>query len=86
MKTEILLLFFINILSAIGYSLIAPLFPFEAATRGIKENMCGIVISIFAVSNFLATPFGPSLISKYGRKNIFYFATALEVKKINFRL
>jgi hypothetical protein len=79
MKTEIILLFFINICSAIGYSLIAPLYPYEALKRDIKEKVCGFIISMFAVSNFFATPFCPALISKYGRKQIFYFAVIVEV-------
>jgi predicted MFS family arabinose efflux permease len=79
MKTEIILLFFINVCSAIGYSLIAPLYPYEAKKRDIQENICGIVISMFAVSNFFATPFCPTIISKFGRKKTFYYACILEV-------
>ncbi len=79
MAKEFYLLFFINICSAIGYSLIAPLYPSEAILRGIKEDICGLVISMFAVSNFLTTPFCPTLVSKYGRKNMFYFACVIEV-------
>ena len=79
MKKEILVLFFINICSAIGYSLIAPLYPSEAIKRDIKERLCGVIISMFALSNFFATPFCPALIGRYGRKKIFYFACRLEV-------
>jgi predicted MFS family arabinose efflux permease len=82
MKREIILLFSVNIMSAIGYSLIAPLYPSIAKERGIGEHLCGLIISMFALSNFFATPFCPMLISKYGRKNIFYFALSLEVFKI----
>lgn len=80
MIKEIILLFIINTLSAIGYSLIAPLYPTLAEERKVNESICGIVISMFAVSNFFATPFCPSLIIKYGRKNMFYFAMCVEVK------
>lgn len=83
MKTEIILLFFINICSAIGYSLVAPLYPYEARKRDIKEELCGFIISVFAISNFFATPFCPALINKYGRKNTFYYACIIEVT-INF--
>lgn len=82
MSKEIFLLFFINVCSAIGYSLIAPLYPLEAKEKGIQENLCGIVISMFAVSNFFATPFTPALIGKYGRKEMFYTACILEVNKL----
>lgn len=78
MTRELYFLFFINICSAVGYSLIAPLYSTEANKRDIKENICGLIISMFAISNFLATPFIPSLIAKYGRKKIFYVACILE--------
>ena len=82
MKKELILLLFINICSAIGYSLIAPLYSSEAIKRGIKEDICGFIISIFAFANFCATPFCPFLISKYGRKRIFYIACVMEVNII----
>ena len=80
MKKEIIILFFINISSAIGYSLIAPLYSSEAIKRDIKEDLCGLIISMFAFSNFFATPFCPALIGKYGRKKILYIACIVEVK------
>jgi DHA1 family multidrug resistance protein-like MFS transporter len=78
MKKELIALFFINILSAIGYSLIAPLFPPLARERDLKEYTVGFIISLYAISNFLVTPFAPQIISKYGRKKVFYIATIME--------
>ena len=79
MIKAIFLLFVINTLTAMGYSLIAPFYPTLALQRNVSESVCGVVFAMFAVSNFFATPFCPSLISKYGRKNMFYFAMSLEV-------
>ena len=79
MTRELILLFIINTLSAIGYSLIAPLFPSIAHERGLKEHVIGIIISIFAISNFVATPSCPKYIGLYGRKQMFYVAMSLEV-------
>ncbi len=80
MKKEIILLFFLNACSGVGYSIVAPLYPSEAFKHGIGEYLSGTIISMFAVSNFIVTPFCPYLIKKYGRKNILYTACLLEVK------
>jgi MFS family permease len=79
MTKELWLLFVINTLSAVGYSLIAPLYPIIAHQRGIKEHIIGFVISLFAISNFFSTPICPKFISKYGKKNMFYLAMCIEV-------
>jgi MFS family permease len=84
MKKEVIFLFIINVFSAIGYSLIAPLYPALAEERGLGEDICGLVISMFAVSDFLFTPFCPAIIQKVGRKKIFYLAMILEVINIYF--
>ena len=78
MNNQVLLLFFINIFSAMGYSLIAPLYPSLSTEHHINETLTGWIISIFALSNFISTPFTPNLCQKYGRKNIFYFSTITE--------
>jgi hypothetical protein len=67
MTKEIFLLLIINTLSAVGYSLIAPIYPIIAHERCLKEHMIGIIISIFTISNFSSTPIVPKYISKYGK-------------------
>ncbi len=81
MTKEIILLFIINSLSAIGYSLIAPLYPSIAKERGLKEHIIGLSMSLFAISNFIATPSCPKFIGKYGKKRMFYIAMSIEVQK-----
>lgn len=78
MNNQVLLLFFINLFSAMGYSLIAPLYPSLSTEHHINETLTGWIISIFALSNSISTPFTPNLCLKYGRKNIFYFSTITE--------
>ena len=78
MNNQVLLLVFINMFSAMGYSLIAPLYPSLSTERHINETLTGWIISIFALSNFIVTPFTPNLCQKYGRKKIFYFSTLTE--------
>lgn len=79
MKREIMLLFMINALSAVGYSLIAPLFPSIAMKKGVSEFIIGLIFSCFAISNVLTIPFTPQLIKHYGRINLMYFSLVLEV-------
>ena len=79
MKKEIILLFAINVMSAMGYSLVSPFFPELAQERGIPENITGLIITTYAVANFIVTPFYLTLLKMYGRKTIFYFSTLIEV-------
>ena len=78
MNNKILILSIINIFSAIGYSLIAPLFPSLASDKKIGENIIGLIISCFPLSDILSTIFVPYLIFKFTRKKIFMFAAILE--------
>jgi hypothetical protein len=59
MLNQITLLLAINNLSAIGYSLIAPLYPPLAVERGIEEYVVGIIFATFAISNVFTIPFAP---------------------------
>ncbi len=79
MFSQILLLFLINSLSAIGYSLIAPLYPTVAKDKGVDDSMVGIIFSFFAISNIVAIPLTPRLIAKYGRRKLFYISMMIEV-------
>lgn len=78
MLSQFILLFLINSLSAIGYSLIAPLFPFEAYAKGVNEFMIGLIFSSFAISNVISFPLTPMLIKRIGRRNLFYIAMTIE--------
>ena len=82
MFSQILLLFLINVLSAIGYSLLAPLYPSIAKSKGVEDFQIGIIFSFFAISNLISIPLTPKLIGLYGRRKLFYIAMLIEV--INF--
>jgi MFS family permease len=79
MFSQILLLFIINILSAIGYSLIAPLYPPVALTKRVPEYVIGFIFSCFAISNVITIPLTPKFVKQYGRKRVFYWAILAEV-------
>ena len=78
MNKEVLILFLLNMLSGVGYSIIAPLFPILGQKNSISEALLGWMISFYALSDFFTTPFIPKIIKKLGRKNLLYFATFCE--------
>jgi len=77
MNFQIFILFILNTFSAVGYSLIAPLFP-TLKKHNIGEDLIGFIISMFPLTNFGITPFCPYLIYRFGRIKIFYIAAILE--------
>ncbi len=79
MNKNIILLFLVNISSAVGYSLIAPLFPSIALEKGLSEAIIGIIIASFAVSNSIITPYCHKIFSIYGKKKVFFFGLLSEV-------
>lgn len=79
MKKEIIILFLANVGSAIGYSLIAPLFPLVAIQKGLTESMIGFIIASFAISNSIITPLGNNIFKLYGKRNILFLALFTEV-------
>lgn len=80
MKKEILLLFIVNIGSALGYSLIAPLFPLMAIEKGLTETMIGLIISCFAIFNTIITPFSQNIFKRYGKRNTLLIGLILQVR------
>lgn len=80
MRKEIILLFLVNIGSAVGYSLIAPLYPSIAIKNGLSESIIGLIIASFAISNSLITPFCQKIFMTYGKKRIFFIGLFTEVK------
>lgn len=79
MFSQILLLFTINMLSSIGYSLLAPLYPIVAQNLDIPDHIVGVIFSCFAIANVITIPLSPKLVKFFGRKKLFYIAMILEV-------
>ncbi len=79
MRKEIILLFMVNLLSAIGYSLIAPLFPSIAMQKGVSKFIIGLTFSSFAIANVITIPLTPLFIKQFGRINLMYYSLVLEV-------
>jgi len=70
----------VNIISGIGYSLVAPLFPSIGFKRGLSEFTIGFIISLYAVANLIITPFTDKFFKYFGKKNVFLISIACEVR------
>ena len=71
------ILLFLNILNSIGYSLLAPLFPILGKQNGLNDAIIGWVISAYAITNTITTPFIPLLVQKFTRIKLLYLSTFL---------
>ena len=78
MNKKIILLFIINSLISMGYSIIAPLFPVLGRKISLSENVLGWIISLYSLADFSITPFTPQLIFKFGRKYLFYLTNIIQ--------
>ena len=78
MSSKILILISFSIISEVGYSLLAPLYPFIAKKLGLSNSLIGLVFSSFALSNFFATLITPTLIILIGRQRCFYLGILTE--------
>ena len=67
-----------NMFSAMGYSIVAPLFPVLGKDFEISEALLGCIISTFAITNCITTPFVPKLCKRFSRIRLLYFATFFE--------
>ena len=78
MKKSLILLMCMNMLSGMGYSLVAPLFPSLSKDFSLGESLMGCIISIYAIANTLITPLIPSLCKYFSRIKLLYLATFFE--------
>jgi len=82
MNRQIILLFLMNIVTAVGYSLISTLFPPIAIKKGLNESHIGLIISLFSFSHSLIIPFSQKIFNVYGKRKIFFISLLSEVNKI----
>ena len=78
MKKALILLICMNMFSGMGYSIVAPLFPILEKYFSISEALLGCIISTYAISNTIITPFIPVLCKRFSRLKLLYFATFFE--------
>ena len=71
----VFILFLMNFISGMGYSIISPLFPPLGVKIGLTETIIGIIIGIFDLANTILTTFTPKLCQKFTRIKLLYFST-----------
>ena len=72
------ILFFMNMFSGMGFSILSPLFPSMGIKNGLTESLIGWIIGIFVFSSICISPFTPLLIKKFSRIKLLYFSTFCE--------
>lgn len=74
-----IILLTINFFSSIGYSLLAPLYPYLAKSKGVDDFIIGIIFASYAISFVFASFFVSYLVNKFGKSNLFKLAIFVEV-------
>ena len=72
-KYEQKILCLINASTSMSFSMIGPLYPPMALTKGISVEISGLVIGIFSLAQLFMSIFNTSIIKKFGRKNLFFY-------------
>ena len=73
-----LILFFMNMFSGMGFSILSPLFPAFGIKNGLTESLIGWVIGVFALSSTCISPFTPRLIKRFTRIKLLQISTFCE--------
>lgn len=71
MKYTQMIVFFFNIIGAMGFSLIAPLFPPLCKLKGISNEICSYIISSICISQIFGSIYSPIFIEKVGIKQLY---------------
>ena len=78
MNSYIILLTILNLLSATGYSVIAPLLPIISSAHRISETISGLIFSSYSIANIIIIPFIPNIFNKIPKKISFQLSALIE--------
>ena len=70
MKYAQLIIFYLNTLGAMGFSLIAPLFPPLCKDKGISNQICSFIISSICISQIYGSVYSAYYIQKIGMRKL----------------
>ena len=70
MKIEQIVACYLNALSAMGYSLLAPLYPPLFKERGLSNILCSYLISIICLTNIISALSCSTICQKFGQKEL----------------
>lgn len=74
-KHTLALLFFLLVVSMLGFGIVIPLLPFLVETFGGSGISMGLLMAIFSLMQFLFSSFWGALSDRYGRKPILLLGT-----------
>lgn len=63
-------IYLLTLVNSTGYSIIIPILPFLVEEYKANELIYGVIIALYAFSQFLGAPLMGALSDKYGRKNV----------------
>jgi MFS transporter, DHA1 family, tetracycline resistance protein len=80
MKNSPFLVIFLTVLiDLLGFGLVIPILPIFAKNLGASNAFVGIIIAVFALMNFIFTPYLGSLSDKIGRRPIILISIAVNI-------
>src|SRR5579859_1086259 len=78
-RSPLLLMALTILIDFIGFGLVIPLLPFWAEHLGAGPLGVGLILTTYALAQFLFTPILGALSDRYGRKRIIFFSLCVEV-------
>ena len=70
MRAENLIICYYNFLSALGYTILLPLYTPVGIEKGVSKNTCGIVIGTYAIFQGLVLIYSPVIIQHISKQNL----------------
>ncbi|MCE9624939.1 MAG: MFS transporter, partial [Deltaproteobacteria bacterium] len=69
-KSSLLILFSVIVLDLIGFGIVIPILPFYAEQYGANATILGLLLTSYAVMQFLFSPIWGKLSDQIGRKKV----------------
>lgn len=83
-RTSMLLIALTVLIDFTGFGLVLPLLPFWAQRLGANAVGVGLILSVYALAQFLFTPVLGTLSDRYGRKPVIFSSLLLEAASLAF--
>lgn len=78
LRSPLFLMAFAIFIDMAGFALILPLLPFWAEHLGANATQVGLILTIYALAQFIFTPILGSLSDRYGRKKVIVASLLIE--------
>ncbi|MDX1387456.1 MAG: MFS transporter, partial [bacterium] len=75
-KKSLAILFSVIVLDLIGFGVVIPILPFYAETYGASATVLGLLLTSYALMQFIFSPVWGRVSDKWGRKKVLLFTMA----------